>query len=295
MTVKFRIGLLSVLVGLVVLAIKMGAYWLTGSVALLSDALESIVNVAAALAALAAIHVASQPADTTHPYGHSKAEFLSAVLEGLLIMLAALFILREAYHGIREPAGLDMPAAGLAVSLGATVINAFWSRLLIQRGHAEESPALVADGRHLLTDVITSLGVVAGVTLAVATGLAILDPIIAALVALHILWSGGKVVKESLSGLMDEAVPEERLEQIRDLIAHNAQGAFEAHDLRTRHAGSTTFIDFHLIVPGDMSVYDAHEICDRIESQMERELTDAQVTIHIEPEHKSKRQGVVIG
>lgn len=294
MSSKMRLATGSILVGLLVLLIKAAAYWVTGSVALLSDALESTVNVATAVAALIAIHVAAQPADATHPYGHDKAEFFSAVLEGVMIIVAALLILREAWGSLAAPRALEAPALGLAINLAATAINGVWAAVLVRRGRAEESPALVADGKHLWTDVATSFGVLAGVGLAVSTGIWVLDPILAALVALNILWSGSKVVKSSLSGLMDEAVSEERLALIRRVIAENADGAYEAHDLRTRHAGTTTFIDFHLIVPGEMSVHDAHEICDRIEHRLEQALTDARVTIHMEPEHKSKQQGIVV-
>jgi cation diffusion facilitator family transporter len=294
MPTKLRLAIGSIVVGFVVLLIKAAAYWVTGSVALLSDALESTVNVATAIAALVAIRVASRPADAMHPYGHDKAEFFGAVLEGVMIIVAALLILREAWEGLLAPRAIDLPALGLAITLGATAINGVWAFVLVRKGRSEESPALVADGRHLWTDVVTSLGVVAGVALAVWTGIRVLDPILAALVALNILWSGWKVVRESLSGLMDEAVPEERLSLIRDVIAENAEGAYEAHDLRTRHAGTTTFIDFHLIVPGEMSVHDAHEICDRIENRLEASLTDARVTIHMEPEHKSKQRGIIV-
>ncbi len=294
MSTKYKLAAGSIAVGVAVLLIKAAAWWITGSVALLSDALESTVNVATAVAALVAIRVAARPADATHPYGHDKAEFFSAVLEGVMIIVAALLILREAWSGLLSPTPVGAATAGLAVSLVATALNALWARVLISQGRSERSPALVADGRHLWADVVTSAGVVAGLGLAVWTEIWILDPILAALVALNILWSGARLVKDSLSGLLDEAVSETCLRRIRSLIAENAEGAYEAHDIRTRHAGPTTFIDFHLIVPGSMTVHDAHEICDRIEDRLEEELGDARVTIHIEPEHKSKNQGVVV-
>ena len=267
---------------------------MTGSVALLSDALESTVNVATAFAALIAIQVAAKPADANHPYGHNKAEFFSAVLEGVMIIVAALLILREAYHGFMEPIRLDAPIEGLLVNLGATVINGVWAWVLISRGRKRQSPALVADGKHLVTDVLTSVGVAVGVLLAVATGWWILDPALAVLVAVNILWSGSKIIKESLSGLMDEAVSEKTLSSIREIIAAEADGAMEAHDLRTRHAGSVIFIDFHLIVPGETTVFRAHEICDRIENGLRDALADARITIHVEPEHKSKQCGIIV-
>ena len=289
-----KLAICSIFVGFVVLGVKALAYWMTGSVALLSDALESTVNVATAFAALIAIQVAAKPADANHPYGHNKAEFFSAVLEGVMIIVAALLILREAYHGFMEPIRLDAPIEGLLVNLGATVINGVWAWVLISRGRKRQSPALVADGKHLVTDVLTSVGVAVGVLLAVATGWWILDPALAVLVAVNILWSGSKIIKESLSGLMDEAVSEKTLSSIREIIAAEADGAMEAHDLRTRHAGSVIFIDFHLIVPGETTVFRAHEICDRIENGLRDALADARITIHVELEHKSKQSGIIV-
>lgn len=289
---KLAVG--SLLVGLVVLALKLVAWGLTGSVALLSDALESTVNLATAFAALVAIRVAARPADTNHPFGHHKAEFFSAVLEGVMIIVAAIFILREAYEGFLSPRAIEAPIEGLLVNGAATAINAVWAMVLVRQGRQLRSPALVADGRHLWTDVMTSAGVAAGVLLAVMTGYWLLDPIMGTLVALNILWSGWRVVKDSLSGLMDEAVPDGTLERIRDVISTEAAGAVEAHDLRTRHAGRATFVEFHLVVPGEMSVFEAHEICDRVEAALECAVPDVSVTIHVEPEHKSKHTGIVV-
>ena len=291
-TIKLAIG--SIFVGFAVLGLKILAYWMTGSVALLSDALESTVNVATAFAALIAIHIATKPADANHPYGHHKAEFFSAVLEGVLIVVAALLILRESYHGFIQPIALDAPIEGLLVNLGATVINGFWAWILISHGRKRKSPALVADGKHLFTDVLTSIGVAAGILLAIATEWWILDPALAALVAVNILWSGSKIIKESLSGLMDEALPEETLNNIREIITSQADGAMEAHDLRTRHAGPAIFIDFHLVLPGETTVFQAHEICDRIELALKNAYQDARIAIHVEPEHKSKQTGVIV-
>ncbi|AZQ65700.1 cation transporter [Silicimonas algicola] len=292
LTLKLAIG--SVLVGCLVLGLKTLAWWITGSVALLSDALESIVNLATAFAALVAVRIAARPADANHPFGHHKAEFFSAVLEGVMIIVAALFIFREAYHGFMAPRVLDAPIEGLLVNIGATVLNGIWATVLVRRGRLLKSPALVADGRHLWTDVVTSSGVAVGVLLAFVTGWWILDPLMAALVAVNILWSGWRVVKESLSGLMDEAVPEKTLTRIRDIISTEAAGAVEAHDLKTRHAGSATFAEFHLVVPGEMTVYDAHEICDRVEAALRKAVPDIRVNIHVEPEHKSKHSGIVV-
>jgi cation diffusion facilitator family transporter len=289
---KLAIG--SIFVGAIVFALKYAAYYLTGSIALYSDALESVINVVTAVAALMAVRVSAQPADANHPYGHHKVEYFSAVLEGVLIIVAALMILEESYRGLMAPKLLDAPAEGLALNALAGFINAFWSWTLIREGRRLRSPALTADGRHLLTDVVTSFGVLAGLLLVPITGWAQLDPALAAVVALNILWSGWGLMKESISGLMDEAVPEKVLGQIREIISSNAAGAIEAHDLRTRHAGKVTFIDFHLVVPGEMSVTDAHEICDRLERALKTDVDGALVTIHVEPDNKAKHAGIVV-
>lgn len=294
MSTTLRLAIGSLLIGVVVLGLKVIAWWLTGSVALLSDALESIVNLATAFAALVAIRIAARPADAEHPFGHHKAEFFSAVLEGIMIIIAALLILREAYHGFMDPKPLTAPIEGLLINGIATVINGFWAWVLVRGGRRHKSPALLADGQHLWTDVLTSAGVIIGVLLAVSTGWWILDSLMAALVAVHILWSGSKVVRESLSGLMDEAVPDEVLAEISAIISATATGAVEAHDLRTRHAGAVTFVEFHLVVPGSMTVFDAHEICDRVEAAIHEAVPDTQVMIHVEPEHKSKHSGIVV-
>ncbi|WP_135466302.1 cation diffusion facilitator family transporter [Crenalkalicoccus roseus] len=284
----------SVAVACLVLALKLVAWWLTGSVALLADALESVVNVAAALAALAAIRFSALPPDSNHPYGHTKVEYFSAVLEGVLIVVAAAVILHEAWGAFLAPRPPDMPAQGLAVSALATAINIAWARVLFRRGREVRSPALLADARHLTADIVTSLGVILGVALVTLTGLLWLDPLVAALTAANILWSGWRLVRASVGGLMDEAVPPELLQRIRRVVSVHAAGAIEAHDLRSRHAGRLTFIEFHLVVPGDMRVVEAHDICDRIEAALKAEIEGAVITIHVEPEGKAKHHGVVV-
>ncbi|MCK8784567.1 cation diffusion facilitator family transporter [Roseomonas sp. NAR14] len=271
-----------------VLGLKTVAWWLTGSVALLADALESVVNVGASLGALVALILAGRPADANHPYGHSKAEYFSAVLEGVLIVLAALLILREAWFGFQAPRAPDAPALGLAVSAVASVVNGVWAWVLFRRGRALRSPALLADAKHLQADVITSAGVIVGVGLVALTGVLWLDPLLAALTALNILWSGGVLLRDSVGGLMDEAAEPELIERIRGLIASTAMGALEAHDLRTRHAGQVTFVEFHLVVPGEMRVTEAHDICDRIEAALRAAIPKVVVGIHVEPEGKAK-------
>ena len=289
-----RLAAGSVAVAVAVLALKAMAWWVTGSVALYADALESIVNVAAALAALLAVRLSALPADANHPYGHSKAEYFSAVLEGALIIVAALLILHEAWGAFQAPRAPEQAGIGLAVAAVASGINAAWALFLGRRGKALRSPALMADARHLWADVVTSVGVLVGVGLVTLTGLLWLDPLLAALTAVNIIFSGWRLLRESVGGLMDEAVPPATMERIRRIVAEQASGAIEAHDLRSRHAGRHTFLEFHLVVPGDMRVSESHEICDRIEAALKAELEDAIITIHVEPEAKAKQQGVPV-
>lgn len=288
------IALGSVGVAAAVLGLKFVAYRLTGSVALYSDALESIINVAAALAALVALRVAARPADASHPYGHSKAEYFSAVAEGVLIVLAAVSIVREALPALQQSRALDAAPAGLLVNLGATLLNAGWAGVLLRTGRTSRSPALLADGRHIVTDVVTSVGVLIGVLLARLTGLSWLDPALALLVAVNIVWSGWGLMRESVGGLMDAGVDHATETRLRQAMSEHAEGALEMHDLRTRHAGRTTFVEFHLVVPGSMSVQQAHVICDRLEDAIQSELPGASVTIHVEPQDKAKHHGVLV-
>lgn len=274
-----------------VLALKMLAWWVTGSVALLSDGLESIVNVIAAVIAYAMIGYAAKPADATHPFGHHKAEYFSAVIEGVLIVVAALVIIWEAVPEMMAPSMLDAPALGLAINFGAGVINAIWACVLIRAGRRHRSPALSADGNHILSDVITSAGVLVGLLLAIATGYAILDPLLALVVAGNILLQGWKVISRSIDGLMDKAVPVEEEEAIKQAIAANAGGSLGVHDLKTRQAGPATFVDFHMVVPEAMPVGEAHDICDRIEDAIRAVHPGARIAIHVEPEGE-KAHGV---
>lgn len=285
----------SIAVALLVMAIKYLAYVVTGSVALYSDALESVVNVVAASAALFAVWMSSKPPDREHPYGHHKAELLSAVLEGALIIVAALLIIKEAYEAFLTPRIITEPVQGLLINGVATALNAGWSVFLVNRGRAWRSPAIEADGWHILTDVWTSIGVLGGIVLATLTGWTILDPLLALAVAANILYAGWHIVGRSVSGLLDEAAPDDIQARIRAAIGAHGDGAIEAHDIRTRHAGRATFIEFHLVVPGDMSVDEAHDICDRLEAALEAEIEGSDVVIHIEPDRKAKpgRTGTV--
>jgi cation diffusion facilitator family transporter len=289
---RFAAG--SVVLGVLVLALKAAAWWLTGSAALYSDALESTVNVAGSLGALIALHLAAKPADANHPYGHDKAEFFAAVIEGVMIVVAALSIFSHVYYTWQAPTPLTTPFLGLALTALATVINAGWAATLLRAGRRLRSPALAADGRHLFGDVVSSIGIIAGVSLAVTTGFLELDPLLAAATGVYILWSGTLVIRSSVGGLMDEAPEQAVLDRVRQLVATHAQGALEAHDLRMRQAGRLTFLQFHLVVPGSMTVADSHAICDRIEEALIAEMPHLVVTIHVEPEAKAKAHGVPV-
>ena len=289
-----RLAAYSLGIGIAVLALKAIAAWLTGSIALTSDALESTVNVITAIVALVAVRLAARPADATLPYGYGKAEYFSAVIIGVFIALAALLIFYQAWLGFVSPNVIRLDPIGIGVSIVATVINAAWAHMLMRVGRRDRSASLEADGRHLLTDVFSTTAILIGVLLAVLTGYTRLDAILAAFVGVAILWSGWEVVRESVIGLMDVSVDPKRLAQIREIIASNATGAIEAHDIRTRAAGRVTFIEFHLVVAGAMSVEAAHAICDQIEAKLRDAVGEAQVTIHVEPENKAKHSGIVV-
>lgn len=276
------------------LGLKFLAWYMTKSVALYSDALESIINVAAALGAFIALRVAARPADANHPFGHTKAEYFSAVAEGVLIVLAAISILREAIPALQHLKAIEASYEGLAVNLGASVINGLWATMLIRQGRALRSPALAADGKHVMSDVVTSVGVLIGVLAAKLTGYFILDPLLAIMVALNILWSGWQLVRESVGGLMDAAVDPQTEAKIRELLSMHGAGALEMHDLRTRHAGRMTFIEFHMVVPGEMTVSESHVICDRLEAAIRVDMPDTSIMIHVEPQEKAKHQGVLV-
>jgi cation diffusion facilitator family transporter len=278
----------SIVIALVVLGLKFAAWYVTGSVALYSDALESIVNVIASVAAFWAIQVSHKPADQDHPFGHHKAEYFSAVLEGVLIVLAALLILNEVWRSWQAPVPMQKPWNGLAINGFATIINGLWAWTLIRAGRAEKSPALVADGNHIMTDVVTSVGVFGGLVGAILSGWQILDPALAVIVALNILWQGWHVIGSSMNGLMDRAVDTSEHMRIRDIISGSSKGAMEVHDLKTRIAGRATFIEFHLVVDADMTVGASHVICDRIEEALKAEIPSVRVTIHVEPDDEAK-------
>ena len=284
----------SIAVAVCVMMLKYIAYLKTGSVALYSDALESIVNVTTALTALWAVVYSERPADKNHPFGHHKAEYFSAVVSGVLIVFAAFLILHQAWDAFQSPKPIHAHSQGAIYNGLATALNAGWAALLILKGRAWRSPALAADGWHILTDVTTSVALLIGFALMIITGWQVLDPLMALLAAVSILWSGWSVTRQSFSGLMDESVTSDILTEIQRVIAAEGKGALEAHDLRTRHAGRATFIEFHLVVDGEMSVRLSHDICDRIEAALRAKIEGARVTIHVEPEEKAKHSGIPV-
>jgi len=289
-----RIAVGSVAVGCVVLALKAGAWRLTGSAAFYSEALETTVNVAASLIALFAVRLAAKPADAGHTYGHEKAEFFAAVIEGVLIVIAALSIFQHAWATFRLPRELTAPVLGIGLSALGSLLNAGWSWRLIDAGRRLRSPALAADGRHLLTDVVTSAGIILGVGLVATTGVLVLDPALAVAVGVYVLWSGLRTISSSVGGLMDAAPEPPIVARIREVVSASAAGALEAHDLRMRIAGRVTYLEFHLVVPGSMTVAESHAICDRIEEALKSEMDFLVITIHVEPEMKAKQHGVPV-
>jgi len=294
MTSPLRYALGSLIVGLVVLGVKAGAWYVSGSAALYSDALESLVNVFAAVMVILALRAAAKPADLEHPYGHAKAELLSAVAEGGLIVFAAVLILERAAHTFLAPQLPASPALGLALNASSGVINAVWAVILTRSGAAARYPALAADRSHLVADAITTVGIVGGLTIAILLDIPILDPLIAIAIAIQIAMMGGRTILNSLSLLLDRAPPPDIVARIRSLVGTHAVGALEAHDMRMRQAGRSSFLEFHLVVPGTMTVADSHLICDRIEAALKEEMPGVIITIHVEPDHKAKHQGVLV-
>ncbi len=291
MDVKINIQsltLYSIFIACIVFALKYWAYHITDSVALYSDALESIVNILASLAAWWAVKVSMKPADHDHPFGHHKAEYFSAILEGVLIIIAAIVILREAWIALSTVKLLQKPGIWLVIHLIATVINCMWGMVLIGQGKLHRSPALKADGVHFITDVFTSLAILIGLIAGFVGGWGALDPILAIIVAVNILLQGWKVIRNAVQGLMDVGVELNESMRIRELISANASGALEVHDLRTRVAGRVTFIEFHLVVPAIMQVGEAHKICDKIEAVLQKEFDNVRISIHVEPEDEAK-------
>lgn len=278
-----RYAWLSVAAALVTMALKGTAAWLTGSLGLLSDALESFVNLGAALIAVVSLKVAAREPDEKHPYGYTKAEYFSAAVEGALIVLAALAIVAVAVPRLIEPRPIARFDIGIVISLVAAAVNLGTALVLLRAGKNHDSVALEADGYHLLTDVWTSIGVVVGVGATVLTGWLALDPLIAIAVAAHIAWTGAKVLRRSLLGLMDRALPEPEMEHIREILEPYRVRGLDYHALRTRRAGRLRLVDMHLLVPGAMTVSEAHRVADEIEDKIRAALPGSAVLTHLEP------------
>ncbi|HYR35760.1 MAG TPA: cation diffusion facilitator family transporter [Burkholderiales bacterium] len=279
-----RYAWLSIAAAVATITLKALAWWLTDSVGLLSDALESVVNLAAALLALSMLRLAAAPPDADHPYGFSKAEYFSAGIEGALIVLAAAGIVWTAIPRLIAPRALDMPLAGLTLTVAASAINFGVARVLLRAGREHHSITLEADGRHLLTDVWTSAGVIAGVALVFITGWLRLDPIVAIAVALHILWAGFGLMRRSVRGLMDPAIAPDDQREVEKLIAeYSRRYGVSFHAVRTRQAGARRFVSFHLLVPDAWTVAQAHQLSEEIEARMRAMVPNAAIFTHIEP------------
>lgn len=298
MRLVIKIAAGSIAVGVLILLCKLLAAQVSGSTALFSDALETLVNVASSGLALYALIVADRPADEEHHYGHGKAEVLSAIATGLMILAAALVIFHSAILDVFHPHALAPLAGalgfGLALNVLGGALNGVWALVLFRVGRSHNSPALLADAEHLLSDLINTGGIVAGLVAASLLHLPVLDPLIAIIIAGQIAYMGGKTIRSSISLLLDEAPPAATVERIRALVRENGAGAIEAHDFRIRQYGKFTFLEFHLVVPGTMSVSESHQICDQIEAALKRELKGAVITIHVEPEKKAKNEGVLM-
>lgn len=278
-----RYAILSALAAIVTIGLKGFAYGITGSVGLLSDALESLVNLAAALVALFALSVAARPADAEHTYGHTKAEYLSSAFEGGLILLAAASIGVTTVGRLLSPRPLEAPALGLAITGVAALVNFAVARVLLSAGSRHESITLEADGHHLMTDVWTSIGVIIGVAVAVLTGWYQLDALVGILVGLHVLRSGFRLVRRSALGLLDTSLPPDTLETITGILDRHASDGVRYHALRTRQAGARRFISFHILVPGNWSVQRGHDLLEKIEESIRGAVPNSVVDTHLEP------------
>ena len=278
-----RYAWLSIAAALATILLKGWAWWITGSVGLLSDALESFVNLAGAMMALAMLTVAALPEDDNHAHGHGKAEYFSSAFEGLLILIAAVGIAYAAIDRFLNPQPLEAVGIGLLISLVASVINLATSRTLMNVGKKYKSITLEADAHHLMTDVWTSVGVMLGVGLVWLTGWLWLDPVIALLVALNIVWTGWQLLQRSAGGLMDVSISDEELQTIENILSGYRDQGLAFHALRTRQAGTRAFISFHLLVPGAWTVQRGHDWSERIEADIRQAIPYAHLTTHLEP------------
>ena len=277
-----RFAWISIAAALVTIVLKTTAYSLTGSVGLLSDALESLVNLVGGIMALAMLTIASRPADEDHAYGHSKAEYFSSGVEGSLILVAALSIAFTAIPRLFHPQALEQVGAGLAVSVVASLVNLGVALLLLRVGKKNHSITLEANAHHLLTDVWTSVGVLLGVGAVVLTGWLWMDPVVALLVAANIVWTGSRIVWRSISGLMDLALPKEDLSAIRAILDTYQNDEVQFHALRSRQAGARKFFSVHVLVPGAWTVHHGHELLERLESSIRAALPNIHVSTHLE-------------
>lgn len=278
-----RYAWLSIIAAIVTISLKAGAYWLTNSVGLLSDALESLVNLVAAGVAMAMISIASRPPDDDHAYGHDKAEYFSSGVEGGLILLAAGSIVLTSSQRLMDPHPIEQPTIGIVISVIASVINFVVSRVLLRVGRRENSIALEADAYHLMTDVWTSAGVIIGIVAVIFTGWQWLDPVIALIVAANIVWSGIKLVQRSAMGLLDTSLPAEERKTILQILERYCLKSVSYHALRTRQSGPRRFVSVHILVPGEWTVQQGHQLLERIERDIRAALPNTTVTTHLEP------------
>ncbi len=280
---KNRILYLSIAAALATMGMKFAAYWITGSVGLLSDALESIVNLVAAFVAFVALTIAMRPADATHPYGHDKIEYFSSGVEGTLILFAAAGIIFSAGQRLLHPQPLADLDVGLLLGLAAAATNFLVAKLLLRAARQHDSITIEADAKHLLTDVWTTIGVLVALLVIKFTNWTIIDPLIAFAVGGNIIFSGIDLLLRSFHGLMDYRLPAKEIAAIEDVLRMYVERQRVYHNLRTRKSGAQRFIEFHLLVPGDTSVREAHALCERIENEIRRRLSNTIVTIHTEP------------
>ncbi|HQR23988.1 MAG TPA: cation diffusion facilitator family transporter [Steroidobacteraceae bacterium] len=278
-----RFAWLSIAAAIATMLLKTVAWRLTGSVGLLSDALESLVNLAGALMALAMLSVAARPPDEDHPHGHGKAEYFSAGVEGSLIVIAAVSIAVAAVDRLLHPRALEQVGLGLGVSVVASLVNLGVALVLLRAARVHRSVTLQANAHHLLTDVWTSAGVLVGVGAVALTGWQRLDPVVALAVAANIVWTGGRIVLESVGGLMDAALPEHEIAVLRRLLGAYASQGIEYHALRTRRAGALRFVSVHVLVPPDWSVQRGHDVLEQIEGEIRRALPPVTILTHLEP------------
>ena len=278
-----RFAWLSIAAALITIALKAGAYLLTGSVGLLSDAAESIVNLVGAVMALAMLMIAARPADQSHSYGHSKAEYFSSGVEGTLILIASVGIIWSSVERLFNPKPLEQLGLGLVVSVAASIVNFVVARILMNAGKRANSITLESDAQHLMTDVWTSVGVIVGVGLVALTGWGPLDSLVAILVGINIIWTGIQLVRRSVAGLMDAALPLDEQNIIETVMTKYRGKEVDFHALRTRQAASRRFVTVHMLVPGDWTVHDAHHFAEDFESDIRDALGEAVITTHLEP------------